>query len=36
MERYDLATIGLGLAGTTLARLAAPHLRVIALDKKTE
>lgn len=33
---YDLLIIGLGPAGATLARLAAPHLRVLALDKKTE
>lgn len=34
MQHYDLAIIGLGPAGATLARLIAPHLNVIALDKK--
>ncbi len=34
MEHYDIAIIGLGPAGATLARTLAPHLTVIALDKK--
>lgn len=32
---YDIAIIGLGPAGATLARLLRPGLRVIAFDKKT-
>lgn len=36
MERYDVAIIGLGPAGATLARLLDKKLRVIALDKKRE
>lgn len=34
MEHYDIAIIGLGPAGATLARTLAPHWRVLALDKK--
>lgn len=33
-NRYDIAIIGLGPAGSTLARLLSPQLRVIAIDKK--
>ena len=32
MERFDIAVIGLGPAGSTLARLLAPRLRVFALN----
>lgn len=32
---YDIAIIGLGPAGATLARLLDPRFRVIAIDKKT-
>ena len=32
MERFDVAIIGLGPVGATLARLLAPRLRVFALD----
>lgn len=31
---YDLAIIGAGPAGTTLARLLAPHYRVLLIDKR--
>lgn len=31
---YDIGIIGLGVAGSNLARLLLPHLKVIALDKK--
>jgi flavin-dependent dehydrogenase len=31
-ETYDIAIIGLGPAGATLARLLAPHFRIFALD----
>ncbi|GKX56767.1 oxidoreductase [Leminorella grimontii] len=34
MDCYDVAIIGLGPAGATLARLLSEKLRVIALDKK--
>ncbi len=34
MEHYDIAIIGLGPAGATLARILASNLKVIALDKK--
>lgn len=33
---FDAAIIGLGPAGSTLARLLAPRMRVVCLDKKTE
>lgn len=33
---YDIAIIGLGPAGATLARLLNPDLRILALDKKQE
>lgn len=33
---YDIAIIGLGPAGATLARLLSPTLKVIALDKKQD
>ncbi|MWN31973.1 MULTISPECIES: FAD-binding protein [unclassified Gilliamella] len=33
---YDIAIIGLGPAGSTLARLLSPSFKVIALDKKHE
>ncbi|NCB05960.1 MAG: FAD-binding protein [Clostridia bacterium] len=33
-EIYDLALIGLGPAGATLARVLPQHMRVLALDKK--
>lgn len=33
-DSYDIAIIGLGPAGSTLARLLQPQLRVIAIDKK--
>lgn len=33
---FDVAVIGLGPAGSTLARLLAPHMRVVCLDKKAE
>lgn len=33
---YDLLIVGLGPAGSTLARLTAPRMRVLALDKKRE
>lgn len=33
---YDIAIIGLGPAGATLARLLNPNLRVIAFDKKQQ
>ena len=33
---YDVAIIGLGPAGSTLARLLPRHLRVVALDLKSE
>lgn len=36
MEHYDIAIIGLGPAGATLARLLSPNLKVIALDKKQQ
>lgn len=35
MEEYDIAIIGLGPAGSTLARLISPDYRVIAIDKKS-
>lgn len=31
---YEIGIIGLGVAGSNLARLLLPHLKVIALDKK--
>lgn len=31
---FDLLIVGLGPAGSTLARLAAPHMRVACVDKK--
>lgn len=31
---YDIAIIGLGPAGSTLARLLNPSFKIIALDKK--
>ena len=34
MSHYDIAIIGLGPAGSTLARLLSPKFRVAALDKK--
>ena len=34
--QYDIAIIGLGPAGATLARLLQPNYRIIAIDKKTE
>lgn len=33
---YDALVVGLGPAGATLARLLAPHMRVLALDRKRE
>lgn len=36
MQSYDIAIIGLGPAGATLARLLSPSLNVVALDKKQE
>ena len=33
---YDVIIVGLGPAGATLARLLAPHMRVLALDRKTD
>ena len=33
---YDVIIIGLGPAGAALARLLAPHMRVLALDRKTD
>ncbi|MBC8535635.1 FAD-binding protein [Clostridiales bacterium BX7] len=36
MEHYDVAIVGLGPAGATLARLLDSRFRVIALDKKRE
>lgn len=36
MEHYDIAIIGLGPAGATLARLLDSDLKVIALDKKQQ
>lgn len=36
MFEYDIAIIGLGPAGSTLARLLSPKYRVIAIDKKQE
>lgn len=36
LGQYDIAIIGLGVAGSNLARLLAPHLKVIALDKKAQ
>lgn len=35
MEKFDIAIIGLGPAGSTLARLLKPSLKVAAIDKKT-
>lgn len=35
-EIYDLAIIGLGPAGSTLARLLDPGLKVVCLDKKSD
>ena len=32
---YDIAIIGLGPAGSTIARLLDKRFRVIAIDKKT-
>ncbi len=34
LGEYDIAIIGLGVAGSNLAALLNPHLKVIALDKK--
>lgn len=34
MSHYDIAIIGLGPAGSTLARLLSPKFHVVALDKK--
>ncbi|MCE0802777.1 FAD-binding protein [Buttiauxella sp. S04-F03] len=34
MEHYDIAIIGLGPAGATLARILEPQFKIIALDKK--
>lgn len=34
IKNYDIAIIGLGPAGATLARLLSPKYRVIAIDKK--
>ena len=31
---YDVAIVGLGPAGSTLARLLSPKLKVIGIDKK--
>ena len=31
---YDVAVVGLGPAGSTLARLLSPKLKVIGIDKK--
>ena len=33
---YDVIIIGLGPAGAALARLLAPYMRVLALDRKTD
>lgn len=33
-DMYDVAIIGLGPGGSTLARMLAPKLRVVAIDKK--
>ena len=35
MKMYDVAIIGLGPAGATLARLLDPKFKVIAIDKKS-
>ncbi|AWI10192.1 FAD-binding protein [Ereboglobus luteus] len=35
-SHYDIIIVGLGPAGATLARLLGPHLRVLAIDKKTD
>lgn len=35
-ELFDVAIVGLGPAGSTLARLLAPHQRVVCVDKKAE
>ena len=32
---YDVAVVGLGPAGSTLARLLSPKLKVIGIDKKS-
>ncbi|TLD95758.1 FAD-binding protein [Helicobacter jaachi] len=34
LGQYDVAIIGLGVAGSNLAALLEPHLKVIAIDKK--
>lgn len=33
---YDIAIIGLGPAGSTLARLLSPHYRILCIDKKSD
>ena len=33
---YDIAIIGLGPAGSTLARMLDKKFKIIAIDKKTE
>ncbi len=35
MEKFDIVIIGLGPAGSTLARLLKPSLKIAAIDKKT-
>lgn len=34
LDDYDIGIIGLGIAGSNLARLLLSHLKVIAIDKK--